>query len=302
MKRVLIADDEPSVAQSLTASIDWDGLDLEVAAVVYDGQAALDFLRENPVDIAILDIRMRGCSGLELCQKLHHRNSGIQIIIISGYAEFSYAQKAICYGAIAYCLKPVDYAELTGYLLKAVRNLNKRLSKSYEYDCLLDAMEADDAASMQRILREFDMEADTYFLAVSIGESELRFERSFPCLTLRLGRNQNAYLAAASLEKSILKSGEQGENHGIGLLLSPVPLMRLKAALNDCTAMAYQFFIDDACRACTALESSADSLLLSEVSKTISFSNKEKVISLLDEIRENYCSWFSIRSPCSFAT
>ena len=126
MLRVLIADDEPSVVESLKASIDWEKYDLQVAAVAHNGKEAKEILETTPIDIAILDIRMPGYSGLELCRWLHERNSEIQMIVISGYAEFSYAQKALRYGVAGYCLKPVEYAELTFLLLKAVGALEKR--------------------------------------------------------------------------------------------------------------------------------------------------------------------------------
>ena len=52
-------------------------------------------------------------------------NRNIQIIIISGFAEFSYAQKALSYGVIGYVLKPIEYAELTRYLKQAVHKLDR---------------------------------------------------------------------------------------------------------------------------------------------------------------------------------
>ena len=104
MYRVLIADDEPSVTESLEKYIEWKELGLEVAGIVENGREVLDFLEQNRIDIVILDIRMPGLTGLEVCEHIHNIYEKLQIIIISGYAEFSYAERAISYGVLGYCL------------------------------------------------------------------------------------------------------------------------------------------------------------------------------------------------------
>ena len=58
MFRVLIADDENSVVQSLVCSIAWEELGLEVAHTASDGAAVLEYVEREEIDIAILDIRM----------------------------------------------------------------------------------------------------------------------------------------------------------------------------------------------------------------------------------------------------
>lgn len=80
---------------------------------------ALCLGRRKKADIIITDIRMPGLNGLELCEKLHEANPNIQIILISGYADFSYAQRAIQLGVLGYCLKPVDIQYLQKLLRQA---------------------------------------------------------------------------------------------------------------------------------------------------------------------------------------
>ena len=108
MFRVIIADDENRIVKMLAASIPWTKLGLSVASFASDGMEALRLAEEKKADIIITDIRMPGLNGLELCEKLHEANPNIQIILISGYADFSYAQRAIQLGVLGYCLKPVD--------------------------------------------------------------------------------------------------------------------------------------------------------------------------------------------------
>ena len=95
MFRVLIADDENSVIQSLVGSVPWVELGLVVAATASDGREALRLAQKEQVDVAIIDIRIPGINGLELCEQLRRRNEKMQLIIASGYAEFAYAEKAI---------------------------------------------------------------------------------------------------------------------------------------------------------------------------------------------------------------
>ena len=70
MYQVLIADDELSVLKSLMDGIQWEELGLTVAAAVNNGEEALQILKTGEIDIAILDIRMPGLNGLEICEKL----------------------------------------------------------------------------------------------------------------------------------------------------------------------------------------------------------------------------------------
>ena len=105
MFRVIIADDENRIVKMLAASIPWTKLGLSVASFASDGMEALRLAEEKKADIIITDIRMPGLNGLELCEKLHEANPNIQIILISGYADFSYAQRAIQLGVLEMCIR-----------------------------------------------------------------------------------------------------------------------------------------------------------------------------------------------------
>ena len=108
MLKVLIADDEKHVITHLQTHIPWTQLGLEVVATANDGAEALRFARQIPIDIVISDIRMPNMDGLELCRRIREENQLIQFIILSGYADFSYAKRAIELQVLGYCLKPVD--------------------------------------------------------------------------------------------------------------------------------------------------------------------------------------------------
>ena len=113
MLKVLIADDESKVCQLIEKLVDWDALDMEVAAVAENGIDALEKIKEVHPDIVITDIRMPGYDGLDLIRLGKEEAPKAEFVIISGYRHFEYAQMAIRYGVNAYLLKPIKKDELT---------------------------------------------------------------------------------------------------------------------------------------------------------------------------------------------
>lgn len=67
-------------------------------------------------------------NGLELIKKVNDQNRNVLFVIISGYAEFAYVQKALSYGVMSYCLKPFDKNEITSLLTKAREELDQTKS------------------------------------------------------------------------------------------------------------------------------------------------------------------------------
>jgi two-component system response regulator YesN len=77
------------------------------------GEEALQFAYENSIDAVLTDVRMAAMNGLELIRKLSSVNSEMKFVILSGYDDFSYAQKAIQSGVFDYILKPVSFEQLS---------------------------------------------------------------------------------------------------------------------------------------------------------------------------------------------
>lgn len=126
MLKVLIADDEERVCKLIVQLIDWDALHMEVVGTAENGIQAAERVQELSPDILITDIRMPGCSGLELIQEVKKHNKHLEVVIISGYAYFSYAQAAIKYGVEDYLLKPIHKIELTDTLQKLAKKIMNR--------------------------------------------------------------------------------------------------------------------------------------------------------------------------------
>ena len=122
MLKVLLVDDEPFIVQGLSVLIDWQKEGYEIAAMAANGKEALEYLKENKVDLIIADIKMPVMTGLELLETLRREQiSDAYFVILSGYSDFVYAQQAIRYKCMDYVLKPVEKDELTAIIRKVAR-------------------------------------------------------------------------------------------------------------------------------------------------------------------------------------
>lgn len=241
MYQVLLVDDEIAVTNSLRQAIDWESLGLSIAAVAMSGSQALVYVQNNPVDIVITDIRMADLDGLSLSQQIYQMNRNIQIIIISGFAEFSYAQKALSYGVIGYCLKPIEYSELTRYLQLAIHRLGHD-SRNSNYDDLLDALHLGQEPEIRLHLKNLGFTANQYYVAVSVSRQPL-LSTSPKRLTVQMGYKRYGYISTDPFSLDVIRSlCPQKGCRGFSCSESPVPVRKLGAAVKQLSNMAFQFF------------------------------------------------------------
>ena len=284
MYQVLLADDEQSILDSMIHHFPWEKYGTRVAYTASTGKQAYDILVTTPPDIAVLDIRMPGYSGLELSRIISQNRLKTQIIIMSGYAEFSYAQKAIQYGVLGYCLKPVEYDELASLLLKAVHNLQHTRS-TFTPDDFLDAIEDNDTEKISRYLEENHIVQDSYYLASSVSESALKLPGT---LAFRVASSQYGYLSCAPYDRELLNQSLLSPDvQGIGLYPRPVDLRGFRSAFYKCTAMSYHFFLEPDRKLCSVYHDFSALPLMSQIQNAISFDEKGKLCDLLTQLKEN---------------
>jgi two-component system response regulator YesN len=223
MFKVFFVDDEEFVIMSLQASLDWEEYGFELAGYALNGEEAFEQIRLIQPDVVFTDIRMPGTSGLELIKRLKEASSRALFIVVSGYAEFAFAQKAIKYGAFGYCLKPFDEEEIIGYLKKAKRLLEEttnsgemRILELIEDDSEDARKELSDALDAAGI--HMDSEADKY-IVVSVGKIGLKLDRLGSCISLKIGYNKYVYVLQTGDESrlwSVLKESP-ADIRGIGV-------------------------------------------------------------------------------------
>lgn len=138
MIRLVIADDEPVILSGIKNMFDWGALDIELVGWCETGDALWSMVEAHKCDIVISDIFMPGKTGLDIIKMIKQKMLGVQVIFISGFSEFSYAQEAVRYGAVDYITKPIDKDILLRAIMKAV-NMLPRVSNSSELrDFLID--------------------------------------------------------------------------------------------------------------------------------------------------------------------
>ncbi|GIO87648.1 DNA-binding response regulator [Paenibacillus faecis] len=128
-KVILIVDDEPRTRQGLKNMLEsWSGGRYEVLTAEHAPQA-MELLAKEPVVLLISDIRMPEISGLSLVERLSAAEAEGEagaayrpaVILISGYAEFEYAQQAIQLGVVNYLLKPIRREKLIDTVERALQ-------------------------------------------------------------------------------------------------------------------------------------------------------------------------------------
>lgn len=125
MIKVLIVDDEPKIRRGLESLVKNISPDY-IVDVAENGEIALEKIRICQTDIVFTDIKMPGMDGLTFMAAARALNKDLEFVVVSGYAEFEFAQEAMKYGAIHYILKPVMPDQIQSVLNKAVGQIEER--------------------------------------------------------------------------------------------------------------------------------------------------------------------------------
>ncbi len=75
-------------------------------------EEAIDFIQKNPVDLAILDIKLKKMTGVEVLEEIKKIAPDIKAMMLTGYPTIDTARQAMSLGAEEYCVKPIDKQEL----------------------------------------------------------------------------------------------------------------------------------------------------------------------------------------------
>lgn len=116
--RVLVADDHPAVRSGLAALLD-SAPDITVVAEAADGEAAVAAAQEHRPDVVLTDVRMPGATGIEITPRL--RETGANVLVISGFDLDDYVLGALAAGADGYLVKTEDPQRI----LAAVRDVHR---------------------------------------------------------------------------------------------------------------------------------------------------------------------------------
>lgn len=130
MIRAIVVDDEEFTRDNMISCIDWESSGVVITGTASDGPSALSLILKECPDLVLIDIKMPGMSGLDVIEKVHEQELFPSFIIISGYDDFCYAQRAIQMGIDGYLLKPFRPKDLMNVIEQSVSKLSsvKKLS------------------------------------------------------------------------------------------------------------------------------------------------------------------------------
>ncbi|SFE50231.1 two-component system, response regulator YesN [Paenibacillus catalpae] len=201
MISLLIVDDEKIIRRGLESVIERQFPNLFNYRFAENGQEALELLSQKPADIMFTDIRMPIMDGIELLEQLQEHSVRPEIVLLSGYNQFVYAQKAIRFAVKDYLVKPVIREELFAVLermIKEIRMREERADKAGE-DASLVAAEL----VTQHLTQKDVSDAVTQSKLKQAGFSLLDERYTLGLLTRRGGGSEPGRTDAASFRHQI---------------------------------------------------------------------------------------------------
>ncbi|RKN65137.1 response regulator [Paenibacillus ginsengarvi] len=124
--KIMIVDDEAIIRRGLCTVIDWKELGLTLLEPAECGEEALERIPAEKPHIVLTDIRMPGMDGIELARQIKKIAPSTEIVILTGYDDFAYAQQALREGVTDYLLKTSGPEEIMKSALKAKMNITDK--------------------------------------------------------------------------------------------------------------------------------------------------------------------------------
>ncbi|MGB9682258.1 MAG: helix-turn-helix domain-containing protein [bacterium] len=192
--KVIVVEDEERILNNIIKKIHQANMGFKVIGKAQNGKQALSLVDELGPDVVFTDIKMPIMDGLELLENLYFNYPYIKTVIISGYAEFEYAQKAILYNVKNYLLKPIEMEELIKTLngLKISIDTERKIIRE-KFSASEDLQNPKDIVYIIReyIKEHYTEEINFNFIAESFHYSSSYLSRVF---TQYIGINPSRYL------------------------------------------------------------------------------------------------------------
>lgn len=127
MIKVLVVDDDKLARKGIISLLNWKKHHMQVVGDVQNGKAALEFLKENEVDLVFVDIDMPEMDGIEFMERCNQEKPEIRFVVLTFYEEFSYAQSAIRLGSLDYISKAsLEFSDSDAILERIERKYEER--------------------------------------------------------------------------------------------------------------------------------------------------------------------------------
>lgn len=177
--RIVVVEDEVKIREGIARLIESQTGHVVLGEAV-DGREGLEMILRFKPDLVITDIRMPNMDGLEMAKRLYEQKLPLHVVILSGYSEFEYAQKAIQFHVDNYLLKPIDQEELCEALQKI------RIKLDLESEKYRDVFQDTSASPRQiaetlheYIIRNYDKEINLNSIAHNLNYSSSYLTKIF---------------------------------------------------------------------------------------------------------------------------
>jgi two-component system response regulator YesN len=182
MLRLVIADDEKIIRESISRLVDWQSIGIQVAAICCTGLEAYNAIVDIAPDIVLTDINMPGLSGLALIRRIQEISSSIQFVILTGYGDYAFTKDAMELGIRHYLLKPCNEKEITETMEQVKR------------ECLIQKMRQDQRVEDVEMLRSLQES-----IVSNLAQECLRRAPDFAAIAGRYEQFLNFYTVGCEL-------------------------------------------------------------------------------------------------------
>lgn len=118
--KILIVDNEKHVIDAIQMLIRWDSYPIAEIFIALSGKEAIEIIDNHHPDLILTDMKMPNMGGMELIEWIKENCRNAQIIVISGYSDFTFIQHTLRHGGLDYITKPIDEEQLNHAIQKAV--------------------------------------------------------------------------------------------------------------------------------------------------------------------------------------
>ncbi len=152
---LLIVDDEEDFLTSISQSLALRGMQVHCAA---RGDVAIEIARGNPIDIALVDLKMPGMNGQQTLEALKKEHPSMEIVILTGHGSIDSAAACTRSGAYAYLQKPCEFEKLMDTLVQAYKKrvMAKKQIEEKKLDAILKISLGDSPRRILEKLAQFD--------------------------------------------------------------------------------------------------------------------------------------------------
>ncbi len=152
---LLLVDDEEQFLDSMQKRLEVRGFNV---MAVNSGEKAIAAARENPIDVALVDLKMPGIDGEKTLQTLKEEHEWMEVVILTGHGSIDSAIECGKSGAYSYLQKPCEFEKLLEVLSDAYKKkvMNKMAIKEKKMDELLQSSLGNSPLAILDKLRELD--------------------------------------------------------------------------------------------------------------------------------------------------